>query len=51
MIHNQHYNIYIASCDKNGGIYHFDLDETGKLEKIGFTPMDRPMYMVIKDRE
>ena len=51
MIHNQHYNIYIASCDQNGGIYHFDLDETGKMKKKGFTPMDRPMYMVIKDRK
>jgi len=51
MIRNQHYNIYIASCDQNGGIYHFDLDETGKLTKTCFTPMDRPMYMVIKDRK
>ena len=49
MIHSLRYNIYIASCDPNGGIYRFGLDKTGKLTKTGFTQMDRPMYMVIKD--
>ncbi len=49
MIHSQHYNIYIASCDQYGGIYRFGMDKTGKLTKPVFTQMDRPMYMVIKD--
>ena len=49
MIHNQPYNIYIASCDKNGGIYRFGMDKNGTLKKIGFFSMDRPMYMTIKD--
>lgn len=44
-------NIYIASCDKQGGIYRFVLDERGKLHKKTFVHMDRPMYMVIKDKK
>lgn len=47
MTHNQRYNIYIASCNENGGIYHYILGENGKLTQKGFTPMDRPMYLKV----
>ena len=45
MIHNQHYKFYIASCDKEGGIYSCEFKE-GKAEIINKTTLDRPMYMV-----
>lgn len=42
-------NLYIASCDPQGGIYHYRLSDGVSPVKIGFTPMDRPMYMTITD--
>jgi len=39
-------HIYISSCDKTGGIYHYIL-KNGKLEFSDKTPLDRPMYTVI----
>lgn len=45
MTHKQPFNYYIAACDKEGGLYRCTLNE-GKLKTEGFTPMDRPMYMV-----
>ncbi len=39
-------DMYIASCDKNGGIYHYVLDGEQVTEKQ-FVPIDRPMYMEI----
>lgn len=47
MIHNQLYNVYIASCHQNGGIYHYVMDEQGTLHPKSFTELDRPMYMTI----
>lgn len=44
-------NVYIASCHPGGGIYHYRMRRDGRLEEIAFTPMDRPMYMVISDRK
>lgn len=49
MIHKQPYNFYIASCDENGGIYHYRLLADGTVEYVNRTPMDRPMYMIISD--
>lgn len=43
-------DIYVASCVETGGIYHYKLiDKT--LQQVDFTPMDRPMYMVIEGRK
>lgn len=39
--------MYIAACDKKGGIYHYEIEGKNIKEK-GFTPLDRPMYMEIK---
>lgn len=38
-------NIYISSCDKNGGIYRYNL-ENGKLVFKEKTNVDQPMYTV-----
>ena len=51
MIHRQHYNIYIASCDEAGGIYHYQMREDGQMKKIGYVHMDRPMYMIIHNKK
>lgn len=51
MIRKQHYNIYIASCEKDGGIYQYHLFKDGSLKKVGFTPMDRPMYMAVDNKK
>lgn len=43
-------DIYISSCDKDGGIYHYTM-ENGKLIFREKTELDRPMYTVYyKDR-
>lgn len=41
-------NIYIASCEKDGGIYRCELTGNG-LEKMEKTVLDRPMYMTVSD--
>lgn len=41
-------NIYIASCEKDGGIYRCELTGNG-LEKMEKTALDRPMYMTVSD--
>ncbi|MGI6280071.1 MAG: lactonase family protein [Acutalibacteraceae bacterium] len=41
-------DMYIASCEKTGGIYHYRKDGDTFIEKQ-FYPADRPMYMEIKD--
>ena len=45
MTRKQHFNYYIAACDKEGGIYRCSL-QNGILKVEDFTPIDRPMYMV-----
>ena len=47
MIPKPHCNIYIASYEKDGGIYHYHFDLQGALEFASFTPLDRPMYMTV----
>ena len=49
MIHNQHCNIYIASCEENGGIYRCRIHKDGIPYIESFAPMDKPMYMTISD--
>ena len=40
-------HIYILSCEKNGGIYHY-LFENGKFRLLEKTLLDCPMYAIIK---
>jgi len=42
--------VYIASCVKEGGIYHYKMTD-GKLQLQDITKMDRPMYMVIENQK
>ena len=44
-------NVYIASCHKHGGIYHYHMYPDGRLDAVSFTPMDRPMYMAISGKK
>jgi 6-phosphogluconolactonase len=37
--------IYVASYREDGGIYRFRMDEGGRLERCGFTPISYPSYM------
>lgn len=50
MTHKQPFDIYIASCDANGGIYQYRMEESGKLVLISKTALDRPMYMTIEEQ-
>lgn len=43
-------HIYILSCERNGGIYHYLFDE-GAFSFVDKTPLDRPMYAVIKNNK
>lgn len=43
-------DVYVASCVESGGIYHYKMKD-GVLNLIDITYMDRPMYMVIKERK
>ena len=43
-------DVYVASCTKNGGIYHYKVCD-GKLIFQEVTKMDRPMYMTIDNRK
>lgn len=45
MTHRQPFNLFIASCTGDGGIYRYQIG-AGKARQKGFCPMDRPMYMV-----
>ncbi len=51
MTHRPRYNIYIASCTADGGIYRYTLSQDGDLTPIDFAPMDRPMYMTIANNK
>ncbi|MBR4295272.1 MAG: lactonase family protein [Clostridia bacterium] len=51
MTHNQRFNIYIASCTKDGGIYQYEFSDSSEPKLINFTPMDRPMYMTRSDNK
>lgn len=44
MIRSRHFDIYIASCVQNGGIYHYKMAD-GNLQLFDVINMDRPMYM------
>ena len=45
-----YYNLYIASCDKEGGIYHYRMDkDNGDVSLKGFVSLDRPTYMYVSE--
>ncbi len=51
MTPRRHFDLYLAACAKpevGGGIYHYSL-EGGRLEKRGYTPVDRPMYLAVEE--
>ena len=43
-------HIYILSCEKGGGIYHY-LFDNGRFQFVEKTPLDRPMYAIIRDKK
>lgn len=45
MTHNLLYNIYIASCAEDGGIYNFTLNNNGILQKKDYVSLNQPMYI------
>ncbi len=48
MIHNQHFNFYIASCSTDGGILFCKFLKDG-VKILDKTHLDRPMYMIKND--
>lgn len=42
-------NVYIAACDKNGGIYRYNIDDGGCLHFVDKTRADSIMYMIIRE--
>ena len=42
-------NVYIDSCVKEGGIYHYLLNENGETEFINKLTLNEPMYSIIRD--
>lgn len=43
--------LYIASRTKNGGIFTYALNKDNQYEKISFTAMDSPMYMITSEKK
>lgn len=50
MTHKLRFDIYVASCVQDGGIYHYTMED-GRMTLSDITRLDRPMYMVIQDRK
>ena len=38
------YHIYLASCHKEGGVWHYLLDDQGRTSYLGKVKLDRPIY-------
>jgi len=45
------YDVYIASCYEDGGIYHFLMDEDGRMSLQDSVRMSKPMYLAIYDEK
>jgi 6-phosphogluconolactonase len=43
---NAMHHVYIAACAPNGGIYHYTIEENGRLTEKEYTPCPSPMYLV-----
>ena len=44
-------HIYVAACDRNGGIYHYTQNSDGSLDFIDVFPLDRPMYLAVSGKK
>lgn len=44
------YNLYVASCEKNGGVYRYQTDGKNTVLKQ-FVPLDRPMYLLLSENK
>ena len=44
------YSLYVASFDKSGGIYHYEINNKVITEKQ-FVPLDSPTYLIIENRK
>ena len=44
------YSLYVASFDKRGGIYHYEVNNNEITEKQ-FVPLNSPTYLIIEDRK
>lgn len=42
-------NVYISSCDKDGGIYRYALGDDGRLTELSKTSLVTPSYLAISD--
>lgn len=51
MIHNQHYNLYIASDTPDGGIYFYKTSGSGKPHFVQKADLERPQYMCICEKK
>lgn len=49
-MYNKVYDIYIASCVENGGIYHYKMN-AGAMRLVEIVHMDRPMYMTVENNK
>lgn len=45
------YHVYIASCDENGGIYHYIMQNDATFKFMDKTCMPNPMYMAISNEK
>ena len=51
MIHSQHFDVYILSCEPDGGVYHYKMNDSGKCVLSSKYTLDRPMYAVIDNNK
>ena len=51
LTHKAPFDLYIASCEKDGGIYQYRISEQKEPMLIDFTPLDRPMYMTVANEK
>jgi len=51
MTHKQPYNMYIASCHEEGGIYYYQLQSDGNMTLQSFSSLKSPMYMAIDKKK
>jgi len=47
----QHYNIYIAACEKEGGIYLCNINDDGVLTCVEKYDLDSPMYLAVSNNK
>ena len=43
-------SLYVASFDKSGGIYHYEINDN-KITEKQFVPLDRPTYLIIENNK